>query len=158
MKNVIAVHTKKVRFATAPELYGLFFEDINHAADGGLYPEMIRNRAFEDSLVPEGCTTDPNKRIFVTEYQWPGAFNHGEGMDEWAAAVEPTEIPGWYAQNARMDLLTDGTLNRNRKAALQVCFAPGGKIYNIGYCGIPVREGDNYRFYFMVKSSCDAVF
>ena len=157
MKNVIAVHTKKVRFATAPELYGLFFEDINHAADGGLYPEMIRNRAFEDSLVPEGCTTDPNKRIFVTEYQWPGAFNHGEGMDEWAAAVEPTEIPGWYAQNARMDLLTDGTLNRNRKAALQVCFAPGGKIYNIGYCGIPVREGDNYRFYFMVKSSCDAV-
>ena len=29
------------------DLYGIFFEDINHAADGGLYAEMIRNRSFE---------------------------------------------------------------------------------------------------------------
>ena len=28
--------------------YGIFFEDINHAADGGLYAELIRNRSFED--------------------------------------------------------------------------------------------------------------
>lgn len=28
-------------------LYGLFFEDINHAADGGLYAEMVQNRSFE---------------------------------------------------------------------------------------------------------------
>ena len=48
MKNTIHIHTEKVKFPTAPEFYGLFFEDINHAADGGLYPEMIRNRAFED--------------------------------------------------------------------------------------------------------------
>lgn len=32
----------------SPELYGIFFEDINHAADGGLYAELIRNRSFED--------------------------------------------------------------------------------------------------------------
>ena len=30
-------------------LYGLFFEDINHAADGGLYAEMVQNRSFEYS-------------------------------------------------------------------------------------------------------------
>ena len=29
------------------DLFGIFFEDINHAADGGLYAEMIRNRSFE---------------------------------------------------------------------------------------------------------------
>lgn len=29
------------------DLYGLFFEDLNHAADGGLYAEMIQNRSFE---------------------------------------------------------------------------------------------------------------
>jgi len=29
------------------DLYGLFFEDINHAADGGLYAEMVQNRSFE---------------------------------------------------------------------------------------------------------------
>ncbi|MBO5337281.1 MAG: carbohydrate binding domain-containing protein [Lachnospiraceae bacterium] len=29
------------------DLYGLFFEDINHAADGGLYGELVQNRSFE---------------------------------------------------------------------------------------------------------------
>jgi hypothetical protein len=33
----------------APTLYGIFFEEINHAGDGGLYAELIRNRSFEDS-------------------------------------------------------------------------------------------------------------
>ena len=33
----------------SPNLYGIFFEDINHAADGGLYAELISNRSFEDS-------------------------------------------------------------------------------------------------------------
>lgn len=31
----------------SPELSGIFFEDINHAADGGLYAEMIKNPSFE---------------------------------------------------------------------------------------------------------------
>ena len=31
----------------APTMYGLFFEDINYAADGGLYAEMVKNRSFE---------------------------------------------------------------------------------------------------------------
>lgn len=29
------------------DLYGIFFEDINHAADGGLYAELVQNRSFE---------------------------------------------------------------------------------------------------------------
>ena len=32
----------------SPTHYGIFFEDINHAADGGIYAELIRNRSFED--------------------------------------------------------------------------------------------------------------
>lgn len=35
--------------ARMDDFYGIFFEDINHAADGGLYGEMVRNRAFEFS-------------------------------------------------------------------------------------------------------------
>lgn len=34
-------------FADLGDLYGIFFEDLNHAADGGLYAELIQNRAFE---------------------------------------------------------------------------------------------------------------
>ncbi len=37
----------------SPMLYGIFFEEINHAGDGGLYAELIRNRSFEDSDKPE---------------------------------------------------------------------------------------------------------
>lgn len=37
---------------TSPYQYGLFFEEINHAGDGGLYAELIRNRSFEDSDLP----------------------------------------------------------------------------------------------------------
>jgi alpha-L-arabinofuranosidase len=34
-------------------LWGIFFEDINMSADGGIYPEFVRNRSFEDSNWPE---------------------------------------------------------------------------------------------------------
>ncbi|MCM1026697.1 MAG: hypothetical protein NC432_09690 [Roseburia sp.] len=156
MKDTIHILSKNIRFQTAPELYGLFFEDINHAADGGLYPEMIRNRAFEDSLPPEGCTVDPKERIFVTEYGWPGAFNHGEGMDEWAARVEPAETAGWYAKEASFRVLTEGTLHPNRRTALEVTFRPGGELYNVGYCGVPVKAGEGYHFYVMLRSEQDA--
>lgn len=37
-----------------PGIIRNLFEDINRAGDGGLYPEMLRNRSFEDSVLPEG--------------------------------------------------------------------------------------------------------
>src|SRR6201993_2567252 len=33
--------------AMSPQMFGIFFEDINFAADGGLYPELVKNRSFE---------------------------------------------------------------------------------------------------------------
>ena len=157
MTNTLTIRAKEPRFSTAPELYGLFFEDINHAADGGLYPERLRNRAFEDSLPPEGCETDPKALIYINDGGWPGVFNHGEGMDEWAAAVPPTEIPAWYAKDARMTLLTEGTLNPNRKAALLVKFSAGGTLKNIGYFGIHADAGEKTRFYTFLRSRKDCV-
>ncbi|PXF33909.1 alpha-N-arabinofuranosidase [Mesotoga sp. SC_NapDC] len=38
----------------SPFLYGVFFEDINHAVDGGLYAELVRNRSFEHKDPLEG--------------------------------------------------------------------------------------------------------
>lgn len=35
--------------AISPDLFGIFFEDLNYAADGGLYPEQVQNRSFEYS-------------------------------------------------------------------------------------------------------------
>ena len=35
---------------TSPYQYGLFFEEINHAGDGGLYAELVQNRSFDEGL------------------------------------------------------------------------------------------------------------
>lgn len=45
----ISVQTDKPGHPVSPLLWGIFFEDINLAADGGLYPELVRNRSFEGS-------------------------------------------------------------------------------------------------------------
>ena len=45
--HVMDVKTQKLGAPIQPTMYGLFFEDINFAADGGLYAEMVKNRSFE---------------------------------------------------------------------------------------------------------------
>ncbi len=42
----------------SPILYGIFFEEINHAGDGGLYAELVRNRSFEDADTPQAWTVE----------------------------------------------------------------------------------------------------
>lgn len=37
----------------SPDLFGIFFEDINYAADGGLYAELVQNRSFEYNAVEQ---------------------------------------------------------------------------------------------------------
>jgi alpha-L-arabinofuranosidase len=49
----LTVEVDKPGHAISPVLYGIFFEDINCSADGGIYAEMVRNRSFEDSDKPE---------------------------------------------------------------------------------------------------------
>ncbi|WP_230688342.1 alpha-L-arabinofuranosidase C-terminal domain-containing protein [Hymenobacter jeongseonensis] len=43
----ITVQVNKPGDAVSKNMYGLFFEDINFAADGGLYPELVKNKSFE---------------------------------------------------------------------------------------------------------------
>ena len=43
----LVVSLKKQGAPIQPTMYGLFFEDINFAADGGLYAEMVKNRSFD---------------------------------------------------------------------------------------------------------------
>ncbi len=43
----ITIHADQPGITISPTLYGIFFEDINWAADGGLYAEMVQNRSFE---------------------------------------------------------------------------------------------------------------
>ena len=70
-RSAAQIRVDAVGKAISPDLFGIFFEDINYAADGGLYAELIQNRSFEYSrgdnrawnsltgwsLVPEGDST-----------------------------------------------------------------------------------------------------
>ena len=49
----LTVDADKPSHPISPTLYGIFFEDINCSADGGLYAELVRNRNFEDAPTPE---------------------------------------------------------------------------------------------------------
>lgn len=46
-KAVFSVQADKPGAAVSPTMWGIFFEDINLGADGGLYAELIKNRSFE---------------------------------------------------------------------------------------------------------------
>ena len=43
----LTVKANKPGAVIQPTMYGIFFEDINFGADGGLYAEMVENRSFE---------------------------------------------------------------------------------------------------------------
>ena len=52
----------------APTMYGIFFEDINFAADGGLYAELVKNRSFEFTLPKMGwLEPNSNRHTYNTE-------------------------------------------------------------------------------------------
>src|SRR5689334_6829090 len=46
-RDTIIVQADKPGAAINPHMFGVFFEDINFAADGGIYAELVKNRSFE---------------------------------------------------------------------------------------------------------------
>ena len=102
----IEIKTKEKQIPTSPSLYGLFFEDINRAGDGGLYAELLRNRAFDDGVIPEGCRYDTENKLIISPTGWSSSFD----------CCELEGIAAWKAINGAEIRLTDkGTLNANRK-------------------------------------------
>ncbi len=59
----MVIQTNKIGAEIQPTMYGLFFEDINYGADGGLYAEMIKNRSFEFPQNFMGWTTFGNVKL-----------------------------------------------------------------------------------------------
>jgi len=75
----LTVEVDKPGHSISPTLWGIFFEDINLSADGGIYPELVRNRSFEDSDKPDYWTlSDSNggkSRIAIDASQPLNPFN-----------------------------------------------------------------------------------
>jgi alpha-N-arabinofuranosidase len=58
-QNTLKVKANQTIAPIQPTMYGIFFEDINFAADGGLYAELVKNRSFEFTL-PKIGWSEPN--------------------------------------------------------------------------------------------------
>ncbi len=52
-KEELVINLQEKGAEVAPSMYGIFFEEINHAGDGGLYAELVKNRSFEELEMPE---------------------------------------------------------------------------------------------------------
>lgn len=146
MLQTINISPDKRLCDISPALYGIFFEDISRAGDGGLYAEMLINRAFDDGVTPEGCTYNADCKTITSPTGWISGFN----------CSETEGIHGWTASGGAQMTLTDkDTLNKARKRALNVRFN-GGNIVNHGFQGIPVKAGCTYRFYMFARSGAAA--
>ena len=62
-QEIYKVETKKIIAPIPPTLWGLFFEDINRGADGGLYGEMVENNSFDFPDPMMGWGTWPNQNL-----------------------------------------------------------------------------------------------
>ncbi len=112
----------------SPDLFGLFFEDINYSADGGLYAELVQNRSFEYSP-----TDRPEWNPFsFWEYITPG-FSYGSISVETGSPVHPNN-PHYIVLNIE-----------------HVGEGGGMGIKNSGFDGIVVRAGDKYSLSLFVS-------
>ena len=61
----LTIDTEQVIAEIQPTMYGIFFEDINFAIDGGLYAELVKNRSFEFDKPLRGWTVLKDEGVGV---------------------------------------------------------------------------------------------
>lgn len=84
----------------SPTHYGIFFEEINHAGDGGLYAELVRNRSFEDNdASPEYWTAVGSASLSLTNADLLEG-NAYALRAEFKAAGDGFSNPGYWGINA----------------------------------------------------------
>ncbi len=146
--SVITIDAESVTLSTNKELYGLSFEEINHAIDGGIYAELIQNRSFEDGVPPLNCPFDASRNLLITPNGWTLPF------------IKPDSIPGWHCLSPNTNIYPDSKelINDANKRSLLVsanASAEGGRggVVAEGYKGIPLRKGEKYNLSLFIKGA-----
>lgn len=115
-EHELKVNAAKTIAEIQPTMYGIFFEDINFAADGGLYAEKVKNRSFEFEL-PKMGWIEPNSDRH--------SFNKNSGI-------------------ARIIRYQD-TIGNHNFARISVNDASGYKLINEGFRGMGFKQNAEYR-------------
>jgi len=120
-QSKLAIDMSKTGIQVSPTHYGIFFEDINHAADGGLYAELIKNRSFEDA---------------TTVTDWYSTVSTGAYM---SMSVDNTNLLNGSQKNALKLVVT--LASSSTRAG----------VYNTGFWGINLIKGQPYNLSFFAK-------
>jgi alpha-L-arabinofuranosidase len=158
----ITVDASKPGHPIASSMYGIFFEEISHAGEGGLYAELVQNRGFEDARLPPTCKLENG---FIVPPRTPH-YDTGK-PNEWRLRWNVTsETPAWTLSTtngaaATMQLIDAEPLTEATPHSLQVdvtSLASGGRaaVVNEGFWGINVVQGANYKLSFYARA--DATF
>jgi alpha-L-arabinofuranosidase len=144
--------------AIPPRLYGIFYEEINHAGDGGLYAELVRNRGFEDSTLPPACILDEG---FIAPPRTPH-FDTGR-PNSWRLRWDVANPhPAWSLDAGdgagTIELVADRPLTTATPHSLRVTItnAPargtGPTLINDGHWGMSITAGAQYRLSFFARA------
>src|SRR5437763_16655821 len=151
-KATITIDAGKTGNPVSPTLHGIFFEEISHAGEGGLYAELIQNRGFEDANLPPACHLENGQ---VIPPRTPHFWNQPRVSDWKMPWNVKSEWPAWSLQTtggsaAMLALVETKPLNQATPHSLQVNVtnvASGGRVavINEGFWGIAVQQGEDYK-------------
>jgi alpha-N-arabinofuranosidase len=119
----IEIDATKPLVPIQPTIYGIFFEDINFGADGGLYAELIKNRSFE------------------FEYPWMGWKHLPQAETRFSTTNELTIF-----NNAKTNPNNPRIVRVDKRDAAQEL-----GLQNEGFDGIGLKKGEKYDFSAFVK-------
>ena len=149
---IVEVDASKVGVRLSPVQHGIFFEEINHAGEGGLYAELLRNRNFKQGMegwtkvnypgaasefVREGRQPEPYMRVTVsgTPGKLGGIGNGGyygvgvEAGKSYLGEVEIADFSGGGALQVRLiapggEVLASQTLKAYKGAKIKFTLKP----------------------------------
>lgn len=141
----LTIHGENEVLDISKTLYGLFYEDINNAADGGIYAEMINNRSFEEF-----------------EYK---VYDRTSGENGISAGRLHNPLRFWFGDLDKVTVKNEGGLNEHfglKDADANAYYAAvqnGAALYNRGFCdkryefSMNLKEGEGYQFSIWAKSA-----
>ncbi len=141
-------------------MYGIFFEEINHAGDGGLYAELVQNRGFEEHVIPRGSTYKDGKVYFSYSQNYYG-MDMTQEVDNWD--LESKKMQAWAVNSTRCAVShdvkeMDEPLDSATPHALRLVItgsAANSKavVQNAGYWGVPTVKDATYRVRFYLRTN-----
>lgn len=156
----ICINLAQKGTVVSPSLYGIFFEEINHAGDGGLYAELVQNRGFEEHVLPSSMTYKKGKAYAIDAMNYEHRNNRKWNIP-WN--IEEKKMTGWKVSwdNATVTgqvVKAKQPLHPNTPNAMQLIIKkvqPGGRVIltNTGYWGMGLKQDEKYDLRFYVNSS-----